>query len=202
MNAPARTILDLLGAAPETARLSNATLLIIDAQREYVDGTLPLVGIGEALVAGGTLLRRARAAGTPVVHVLHRGGGPLFDPQGDGFQPAAPLIPQPGESIIEKTQANAFADTGLQDVLVATGRTNLIVIGFMTHNCVSSTVRAAREKGYACTVVAPATATRDLPDGRGGRGGTTPAATVQEACLVGLSDTMAKIVWNAADILD
>ena len=199
MNTPARTILDLLGAAPETARLSNAVLLIIDAQREYVDGTLPLVGIGEALAVGGTLIRRARAAGTPVVHILHRGGGPLFDPQGDGFQPAAPLIPQPGESIIEKTQANAFADTELEKALTAIGRRNLIVIGFMTHNCVSSTVRAAREKGYACTIVAPATATRDLPDGRGG---TTPAATVQEACLVGLSDTMAKIVWNAADILD
>lgn len=199
MNAPARTILELLGATPEAARLSNAVLLVIDAQREYVDGALPLVGIGEALAIGGELLQRARAAGTPVVHVLHRGGGPLFDPQGDGFQPAAPLIPQPGESIIEKTQANAFADTALQDVLSTTGRTNLIVIGFMTHNCVSSTVRAARERGYVCTVIAPATATRDLPDGRGG---TIPAATVQESCLVGLSDTMARIVWNAADILD
>lgn len=199
MNASAQTILDLLGATPEAARLSNAVLLIIDAQREYVDGALPLVGIGEALAVGGTLLQRARTAATPIVHVLHRGGGPLFNPQGEGFQPAAPLIPQPGESIIEKTQANAFADTALQAVLATTGRQNLIVIGFMTHNCVSSTVRAARENGYACTVVAPATATRDLPDGRGG---TTPAATVQEACLVGLSDTMARIIWNATDILD
>ena len=199
MNTPAKTILDLLGAAPETARLSNAVLLIIDAQREYVDGTLPLVGIGEALAVGGALLQGARAAGTPVVHVLHRGGGPLFDPQGNGFKPAAPLIPQAGESIVEKTQANAFAGTNLQEVLAATGRKNLIVIGFMTHNCVSSTVRAARERGYACTIVAPATATRNLPDGRGG---TIPAAAVLEACLVGLSDTMAKVVWYAADIIN
>lgn len=199
MNTPAQTILELLGATPEAARLSNAVLLVIDAQREYVDGALPLVGIGEALTIGGELLQRARAAGTPIVHILHRGGGPLFNPEGPFFTPAAPLIPQPGESVIEKTLANAFADTTLQDALAATGRRNLIVIGFMTHNCVSSTVRAAREEGYACTVVAPATATRDLPDGRGG---TIAAATVQEACLVGLSDTMARIVWNAADILD
>lgn len=199
MNVPARTILDLLGATPETARLSDSVLLIIDAQREYVDGTLPLSGITEALAVGGELLQRAHAAGTPIVHVLHRGGGPLFNPEGEGFQPAAPLIPQAGEAVIEKAQANAFADTALQEVLAATGRRNLIVIGFMIHNCVSSTVRAARELGYACTVVAPATATRDLPDGRGGK---IPASTVQEACLVGLSDTMARIVWNAADILD
>ncbi|MFT3847117.1 MAG: cysteine hydrolase family protein [Propionivibrio sp.] len=198
-NPPARTILDLLGATLETARLSDAVLLVIDAQREYVDGTLPLAGIDEALAVGGELLQRARAAGTPIVHILHCGGSPLFDPQGSGFQPAAPLIPRAGESTIEKTLANAFAGTGLQDVLAATGRKNLIVIGFMTHNCVSSTVRAAREKGYTCTVVAPATATRDLPDGHGGA---IPAATLQAACLAGLSDTMAKVVWNATDILN
>lgn len=199
MTQSAKTILGMLGATSEAARLSNAVLLIIDAQREYVDGTLPLTGIKEALAVGGELLRRARDAGTPVVHVLHRGGGPLFDPQGPGFQPAAPLIPQAGEAVVEKAMANAFADTVLQDTLVAIGRKSLIVIGFMTHNCVSSTVRAAREKGYACTVVAPATATRDLPDGRGG---TIPAAALLAACLVGLSDTMAKVVWDAAEIVD
>ena len=198
-NPPARTLLELLGATPEAARLSDSILLIIDAQREYVDGALPLADIGDALTVGGGLLQRARAAGTPIVHVLHRGGGPLFDPQGAGFQPAAPLIPQTGEAVVEKTLANAFAGTTLDETLAATGRRHLVVIGFMTHNCVSSTVRAARERGYTCTVVAPATATRDLPDGRGG---TIPAAALQAACLVGLSDTMAKIVWNAAEILD
>lgn len=196
---PPKTLLDLAGAAPATARLSDAVLLIIDAQREYVDGNLPLAGIGDALAAAGNLLARARETGTPVVHVLHRGAGPFFNPESAGFQPAAPLIPQPGEAVVEKTLADSFAGTTLHKVLAATGRKNLIVVGFMTHNCVSSTVRAAKESGYICTVVAPATATRDLPDGRGS---TLPAATLQAACLAGLSDTMAKIVWNTSDILE
>ncbi len=194
-----QTRLDMAGATPAAARLSDAVLLIIDAQREYVDGQLPLAGIDKALAAGGELLTRARATGTPVVHVLHRGAGVLFNRETIGFQPAAPLIPRPGEAVVEKTLANSFAGTGLREVLAASGRRSLIVIGFMTHNCVSSTVRAAREIGYACTVVAAATATRDLPDGRGG---TVPAATLQTACLAGLGDTMAKIVWNASDIED
>ena len=196
---PARTIFEMLGVKPDRPHLSGAALLIIDAQREYVDGALPLVGMTEALAAGGQLLARARAAGSPVIHIVHRGSGSLFNPEGKGFQPTAPLTPRPGEVVIEKTQANAFAETPLQEVLTAAGRKNLIVIGFMTHNCVSSTVRAAKEKGYACTVVAPATGTRDLPDGFGG---TIPAATVQAACLAGLSDTMANIAWNMADILE
>ena len=194
----ARTILELSGATMPPARLADAVLLVIDAQREYVDGALPLAGVAQALAVGGALLARARAAATPVVHILQRGAGALFNPAGESFQPAAPLLPQTGETVIEKTLANAFAQTHLHQVLAATGRRQLIVIGFMTHNCVSSTVRAARELGYACTVVAPATATRDLPDGRGG---TLAAATVQTACLVGLSDTMARIAWDAAEIV-
>ena len=199
MNSPASTttILDLLGAPIEPARLADAVLLIIDAQREYVDGRLPLVGIDAALEAGGALLRRARAAGTPVIHVLHRGGGPLFNPRETGYQPAAPLIPQAGEAVVEKALANAFAGTDLRAILDRSGRKKLIVIGFMTHNCVSSTVRAARELGVQSTVVAEATATRDLPDGRGG---VIPAAMIQAACLAGLADTMARIVHRADDI--
>ena len=191
------TILDLLGAPIEPARLTDAVLLIIDAQREYVDGRLPLVGIDAALAAGGALLRRARAAGTPIVHVLHRGGGPLFNPREPGYQPAAPLIPQAGEAVVEKTLANAFAGTDLHAILERSGRKKLIAIGFMTHNCVSSTVRAARELGMQSTVVVEATATRDLPDGHGG---VIPSAMIQAACLAGLADTMARIVRRVDDI--
>ncbi|MQY50190.1 cysteine hydrolase family protein [Rhodocyclus gracilis] len=193
-----RTLLDLMGATPPRPHLGDSVLLIIDAQREYVDGALPLVGIDEALTAGGNVLARARAAGAPVVHILHRADGPLFNPQGHGYQPAPPLLPRDGETVIEKTKANAFAGTALHEALIATGRKSLIVIGFMTHNCVSSTVRAANEKGFTCTVVAPATATRDLPDGDGG---TLPAAAVQAACLVGLSDTLARIAWTTDDLI-
>jgi len=196
---PPRTLLEMAGTPLDSARFSDAVLLIIDAQREYLDGKLPLAEIDASLAVGGRLLTRARAAGTPVVHVLHRGGGPLFNPREFGFQPAETLIPLAGEAVVEKTMANAFAGTSLQNTLEKIGRKKLIVIGYMTHNCISSTVRAAKDLGYASTVVAPATGTRDLPDGSGG---TIPAATLQTACLVGLSDTLAKIVWDADAILD
>lgn len=195
----AKTILQMSGADAAPGRLADSVLLIIDAQREYVDGKLRLAGIEESLAVGGTLLARARAAGTPVVHVLHRGGGPLFNPETVYFQPAAPLLPQAGEAVVEKTLANGFAGTDLQAVLESIGRKNLIVIGYMTHNCVSSTVRAATERGYRSTVVAAASGTRDLPDGRGG---VLSADVLHAASLVGLSDTQAIIVGDAADIPD
>jgi nicotinamidase-related amidase len=67
----------------------------------------------------------------------------------------------------------------------------------MTHMCVSSTVRAALDRGYHTTVVAKATATRDLPDTDGG---IIPAQILQRASLAALADRFAAIVQGASDI--
>lgn len=196
---PPPTLFALAGVEPAAARLSDSVLLIIDAQREYRDGALPLVGIDAAVAETGKLLARARAAGTPVVHVVHRGGGRLFNPQGDFFAVLPPLAPSGAEAVIEKSLPNAFAGTSLDKTLAATGRRHLIVAGFMTHMCVSATVRAALDRGYQTTVVAAATATRDLPDGQGG---TVSAAWVQRAELAALADRFAKVVADGTQIGD
>jgi nicotinamidase-related amidase len=65
----------------------------------------------------------------------------------------------------------------------------------MTHLCISSTVRAALDFGYGCTVVAAATGTRDLPDGQGG---VVDAVSLQRAELAALADRFAVVVPNAA----
>ena len=93
------------------------------------------------------LLARARKSGTPVIHVVHKGKGALFNPDGPYFEIVAALRPQTGETIIEKMRVSAFADTKLEEAIRRTGRKNLIIVGFMTHNCVSSTARAATRSG-------------------------------------------------------
>jgi len=187
----------MAGAHPVAAPLSESVLVVIDAQREYVDGALPLVGIDDALAEGARLLKRARAAGTPVIHVVHRGAGRLFNPDGPYFSVADPLVPADGELVIEKRLPNAFAGTGLQEALASSGRKQLIVIGFMTHMCVSTTVRAALDLGYGTTLVGAATATRDLPDGKGG---VIPAQVVQQASLAALADRFAAVVERESEI--
>lgn len=196
---PPRTLFELAGAKTEAAHLKEAVLVIIDAQREYLDGRLPLFGMGASVEKAARLLERARRAGTPVVHVVHRGKGPLFDPAGPTFQIVPQLRPAAGEAVVEKTKVNAFTGTELEEVLARTGRKKLIVIGYMTHNCVSTTARAAVDHGYAVTIVASATATRDLPDGRGG---VIPAATVQAASLASLSDRTAVVVPEEREIAE
>lgn len=195
-NSPA-TLLQMAGVHKTPGALSDSVLIIIDAQQEYVNGALPLVGIDSALAQGEHLLARAREAGTPIVHVVHRGKGTLFNPDGPYFAITKPLLPKAGEMVVEKQLPDAFAGTRLQQVLTATGRKHLIVIGFMTHMCVSSTVRSALALDYSTTVVAGATATRDLPDGHGG---IVSADQVQRASLAALADRFAVVVDSVDDI--
>ncbi len=197
MNAP-KTLLQMSGAPLEPSRFSESAVIVIDAQNEYVNGKLPLVGIAPALDNIAILLKAARAANAPIIHVQHKGrAGGLFDPGADSFKLAPQAASMSGETIVEKPLPNAFAQTNLQDVLSKTGRKSLIVVGFQTHMCISSTVRAALDLGYRTTVVADAIATRDLPDPTGGPA--LPAAELHRAALAGLADRFA-IVAKLSDL--
>jgi nicotinamidase-related amidase len=197
MNGP-KTLLQMAGAPLEPSRFSESAVVIIDAQNEYVNGKLPLVGIAPALDNIAILLKAARAAGSPIIHVQHKGrAGGLFDPGADAFQLAPQAAQMSGEAIVEKPLPNAFAQTNLQDLLVNTGKKQLIIAGFQTHMCISSTARAALDLGYRTTVVSDASATRDLPDPTGGPA--FAAAELHRAALAGLADRFA-IVAKLADL--
>ncbi|MBY0533328.1 MAG: cysteine hydrolase [Xanthobacteraceae bacterium] len=197
MSAP-KTLLEMAGAPLEPGKFSESAVVIIDAQNEYVNGKLPLVNIAPALDNIAILLKAARAAGAPIIHVQHKGrAGGLFDPAADAFKLAPQAASASGEAIVEKPLPNAFAQTNLQDLLTKTGKKSLIVAGFQTHMCISSTVRAALDLGYRTTVVADAAATRDLPDPTGGPA--LSAAELHRAALAGLADRFA-IVAKLAEL--
>lgn len=193
----AKTLLQLAGANLTPPTLAEATVVVIDAQREYVDGRLPLPGGRPALANIAALLEAARAAGAPVVHVRHKGkAGGLFDPGETVFQIADEAAPADGETVIDKGLPNAFAGTQLAAELERAGRKRLILAGFMTHMCVSSTARAALDLGYQTTVLSDASATRDLPRSDGS--GVHAAADLHEAELAALADRFAIVCPTAA----
>jgi nicotinamidase-related amidase len=194
----AMTMLQMAGATPAPATMADGVLLIIDAQREYTDGLLPLAGVQPAIDALAVLLERARVAGAPVVHVRHQSKGKAFNPASTGYEIVSALTPRAGEPVIDKGLPNAFAGTDLGKQLAGSGRKNLIVGGFMTHMCVSATVRAATDQGFMSTIAADSVATRDLPDATGGA--TIDAAAINRITLAALSDRFAWIVARAAQI--
>ncbi|MDP6589366.1 MAG: cysteine hydrolase family protein [Alphaproteobacteria bacterium] len=190
-----KTLMEMAGADMTPNALSDSALVLIDCQMEYVSGAVPLPGVAEALVEAGKVLARARAANAPIVHIVHQGqAGSVFDLDGAGGQIAPQVASAAGEAVIRKELPNAFAATGLHDKLREVAAKNLIFVGFMTHMCVSASVRAALDLGYRSTIVGAAAATRDLPTPSGG---VIDAASLHEASLAALGDRFAIIVETA-----
>jgi nicotinamidase-related amidase len=186
-----KTLLELAGADLRPPRLRDACLVLIDLQYEYLTGPIALPGAKAAIANTAKLLARARAAGTSIFHIAHRGrAGGLFDRAAERGAIVAELAPIANEPVIEKGLPNAFAGTDLQARLAATERKDVILAGLMTHMCISSTARAGLDLGYRITVDANSCATRDLPDGHGG---SIAAATIHEVALAELSDRFAII---------
>lgn len=190
-----QTLLSMARADTTPARLSEAVLVLIDCQNEYVDGRLALPDVRPALDEAANLLERARAAGTPGLphHPPRQCRGPVRSGRSQRRHRRSSGR-HDGEAIIRKRLPNAFAGTELNDRVKATGRNELILCGFMTHMCVSTTARAALDLGYRSTVVASACATRDLPDALGG---VVDAKTVHRAALAALGDRFAIIAPDA-----
>lgn len=191
------TLSQRVGAPSHPSPLALSTLLVIDAQAEYVGGTLPLDGIDAAIAAIARLLELARRHGVPVIHIHHHGpqGGGLFDPTGPFAAPIPALAPVEGETVIVKALPNSFAGTDLAERLRSGGRPELIIAGFATHMCVSATARAALDHGFRVTIPAAACATRDLPDPAGG---VITAATVHRVELAALADRFAVVVADSS----
>lgn len=184
----------------EPVGLSQSTLIMIDCQNTYTYGVMELEGVQAALDEAATLLDRARSAGIPIIHLQHSDGpGSLYDVEGESGAIVAQVAPRDGEAVVVKQYPNAFVQTGLEDKLKALGAGNLVLTGFMTHMCVSSTARGGFSLGYAPTVVAAATATRSLP---GVSGESVPAAALQSASLAGMADLFAVVVPGSSAIPD
>lgn len=194
-----KTLLELAGAPGwDTPAAGEAAVILIDAQNEYVSGALPLEGVEAALVEISRLRKRAVELDLPVIHVRHLGrAGSLFDPEASRGQFCGEAMPDEGEIIVGKMLPNAFAGTDLKEQLDRLGIRKIIVAGFMTHMCVSSTVRAALDLGISSAVVARGCASRALPVPGGG---VLTGAEVHRAALTELADRFALVLEDAGSI--
>ena len=71
-------------------------------------------------------------------------------------------MPLASEKIVVKNYPNSFFNTELDEYLKEKNIENLVITGMMTHMCVDSTTRAARDLGYKCVVIKDTCAARDF----------------------------------------
>ncbi|MFB7085828.1 cysteine hydrolase family protein [Streptomyces sp. NPDC056296] len=182
------TLRKLNGLGETPATLSDATLILVDYQNTYTEGVMELDGWKPAVDNAEALLKRAREAGTPVIHIVDKG----YDLKSKAGQIIPALKPAKGEPVVEKSVPNAFHGTDLAEQVKKAGNKNVIVAGFMTNMCTLFTAQGAFLNGNAPTVVADASATRPLPL-KGNPNG-IPAQQVHEAALATVQDLYGVVV--------
>ena len=169
----------------------NPALLLIDVQQAFDDPSWGPRNNPGAEAAIAKLLAAFRAKGLPVIHVKHDSvePGSTLRPErpGNALKPEA--RPLPGEPLFSKSVNSAFIGTDLEAHLRGRGIEALVIAGFITNHCVSTTARMAGNLGFQVTVVEDACATFDFKDAEG----LIPAATMHRIGLAELRGEFAAI---------
>lgn len=144
----------------------NKALLIIDVQNDYFkDGKLPLYNADEALNNIVKLENHFLSNNQEVIYIKHiknQKNADFFEVNTYGAELHPQLSVTQNSNIIEKQFPNSFYETNLQDILIKKKISQLVICGMMTHMCVDSTTRTAKELGFDPVLIHDATATKDL----------------------------------------
>jgi nicotinamidase-related amidase len=144
-------------------------LLIVDAQNEFSEKGLRAVpNHTQALACIRARVQQARQEGRPIAWVRHYNRpneSRAFVPGSWGSELSPGLGPklQHGpEELFDKDVYGAFTGTGLEPWLHSVTATGVLVVGFYTHMCVSTTAREALIRGFQVDIDADATGARNL----------------------------------------
>ncbi|TGO16900.1 hypothetical protein BGAL_0389g00170 [Botrytis galanthina] len=165
MTTQAKAFRELIGVPPSTASVQDSVLIIIDAQNEYAQGHLKVSQVSSSRKAISSLLEKYRAAHGSLAHIVHQvpAGAPVFTPDTELAQEFEELTPKNDEKVIVKQHPGSFTGTDLEAYIKETGKSKLVLTGYMAHVCVSTTARQAAEKGYEVLFVEDAIGDRDIP---------------------------------------
>ena len=173
--------------------------MLIDIQNDYFPGgRSELKEPEKALLTAETALKRFREMLMPIIHIQHinnRAGATFFLPETEGCRIHERLTPADGETVIVKHAPNGFYNTNLGAIIGKMYVTELVVCGMMTHMCVDTTVRAAKDQGISVTLLEDGCATKDLAF----NGDELPADTVQKVFLAGLNGMFANVI-NSSEL--
>ena len=175
----------------------TTAILFIDCQLAFDDPYWGPRNNPRAEANLAALAAAFRDQGLEVVHVAHDSrdpDSPLFPGEpGHAFKPEA--APLPGEATFHKSVHCAFVGTGLEAHLRAQGIDRLVIAGFTTNHCVSTTARLSCDLGFKTVVVRDACATFDL---EGLDGVPIPAQLLHDTALAELHGEFAVVLSTEA----
>ena len=132
---------------------NRRALIMIDVQNEYVTGNLPIEfpDIHLSLANIGKAIDAAKSSGIPIIVVQQfaPAGSPIFAQGSAGWELHEVVRSRTWSHYFEKKLPSAFAGTNLAEWLSEHQIDTLTVAGYMTHNCVDSTIKHAFHSGLA-----------------------------------------------------
>jgi nicotinamidase-related amidase len=173
----------------------TATLVLIDVQQGFDE---PSWGERNNPGAEGNierLLARWRASHRPVIHVRHDSVEPrsTLRPDAPGNAIKAVAAPRADEPVVGKHVNSSFIGTDLEARLKAGASDTVVLCGFTTNHCVSTTARMAGNLGFRTFVLSDSTVAYAMrapgPSGR-----LIPAAEMHEVGLAELDGEFATVL--------
>jgi nicotinamidase-related amidase len=140
--------------------MTRPALLLIDMQTGFHDPVWGARNNPDSEVAGATLLAAWRKRNWPVLHAQHLSveDNSVLRPDRPGCAFIPAFTPLPHEPVFQKKVNSAFIGTGLEEALRAGAITDIVVFGYTTPHCVSTTTRMAANLGFRVRLAADATA--------------------------------------------
>ena len=176
----------------------SRALVVIDVQREYFEGALP---IRHPVGHLGTILEvmdAAKKANIPTIVVRHHQPdpqSPIFCNGSDMWQLHDEVEARPRDILIDKQLPGSFTNTPLEHFLKERGVDTVCIAGYMTQVCCDTTARQAFHRGYKVEFLRDATGTLDVEN----KAGSVTAEQLHESILVAqqmfMSDVIDKETW-------
>ena len=174
---------------------TNATLIVIDVQKGFDEPYWGERNNPDAEHNIERLLPRWRASHRPVIHVRHDSVEPnsALRPDGPGNAIKDVAAPSPDEPVVGKNVNSAFIGTDLEARLKAHASDTVVLCGFTTNHCVSTTARMAGNLGFRTFVLSDSTVAFAMRS-PGPNGRLIPAAEMHEVGLAELNREFATVL--------
>lgn len=173
---------------------ATATLILIDVQTGFDEPYWGERNNPDAERHIARLLARWRASHRPVIHVRHDSVEPTsaLRPDAPGNALKGVAAPSPGEPVVGKHVNSAFIGTDLEAQLKAHAADTVVLCGFTTNHCVSTTARMAGNLGFRTFVLSDSTVAFAMRSPVSGR--LIPPAEMHEVGLAELNREFATIL--------
>lgn len=172
----------------------KSALILVDIQNDYFEGGKSELNHPiEATNNAKAILNFFRENNLPVFHVQHinldNKAGFLL--QGSiGVEINSLVAPNKDEKVFIKHVPNSFFDTGLAKTISDNNINHIVVCGMMTHMCIDTTVRYAKDLGFTVTLIEDACTTKDLI----WKGDTIPAKIVHATYMASVHGMFADVI--------